>query len=57
MLTFKKDGGTKIVSEENQSFIDLIKSHGWVEETKEKEIKNGKSSKSGGKSGLSDSAE
>lgn len=57
MLTFTKNGGTKLVLEDNQAFIDLITKDGWIQESKEKEVKNGKSSKSSGKSGLPDSAE
>jgi hypothetical protein len=43
MLVFKKDGGTKLVSEDNLAFIELIKQHGWkAEETKEKTKKETK---------------
>lgn len=63
MLKFTKDGGFKMVSEENAEFIKLIIKHGWIPEPQEeetaekKEVKNGKSSKSSNKSDLSVGAE
>lgn len=58
MLTFTKNNATKIVSEDNQAFIDLIIADGWSkEEIKKEEINNGKTRKSGGKSDVSVGAE
>jgi len=48
MLTFTKNGATKIVSEDNLAFINLIVADGWISKAEEEkqEVKNGKSSKS-----------
>ena len=46
MITFVKGLDTKILSEDS-SLIEKLKSLGWTEATKEKDIKDGKSGKSG----------
>lgn len=55
MLTFIKENNTKIVSP-NSSLVKVLLGLGWIEQI-EKEVKNGKSSKSSDKPDVSLGAE
>lgn len=47
MITFTKDGGTKLIAE-NSPIIEILKEQGWiVKEPKKKESKNAESLSTG----------
>lgn len=44
MIILTKNGGTKIISEDDKTFLEILYAHGWIsEEMKKKEVKNAKS--------------